>query len=156
MLRQVNEFPDKSDDDLPSRLQEATVLKNIGYFLAEGLLFITVPEWEGWKYFRSETSESLDHFARWEVFFYPRSERFWIFLRITWPSFTQILLSFLYPDDRKLLEEITLHRRLALLDQPLLNGQLNPLSSGVIVDDIPTDVLEVFDIGIDHGKNTIH
>lgn len=146
----------KSDEDLLSRVQEAAVLRNIGYFLGEGLLFIAVPEWEGWKYLRSETSESTDHFARWEVFFYPRSERFLIFLRVTWPSFTQILLSFLYPDDRKLLEEIILHRRLVLLDQPLLNSQPNPLSSGVIVDDIPTDIPEVFGIGFDHGKKTIH
>jgi hypothetical protein len=156
MLRQVNEFPDKSDGGLASRLQEAVALKNTGFFLTEGLLFISVPEWEGWQYISHEKYESLDHFARWEVFFYPRSERFWIFLRITWPSFTQIVLSFVYPDDRKLLEEIFLHRRLALLDQPLLNGQLNPLSSGIIVDDIPTDVLKVFSIGFDHGKNTIH
>ena len=146
----------KSDDDLPSHLQEAAVLKNVGYFLAEGLLFISVPGWQGWKYLRSETSESLDHFARWEVFLYPRSERFWNFLRITWPSLTQILLGFIYPDDRKLLEEIVLHRRLALLDRPLLNDQLNPLSTGIIVDDIPTDVLEVFGIGFNHGKNTLH
>ncbi len=152
MSKEVSE----SHGGLTSRLQEAAALRNIGYFLAEGLLFISVLEWEGWKYFRSETSSSLDHFARWEVFFYPRVERFWIFLRITWPSFTQIVLSFVYPDDRKLLEEIILHRRLALLDQPLLNGQLNPLSSGIIVDDIPTDVLKVFSIGFDHGKNTIH
>jgi len=142
---------------LASRLQEAVALKNIGYFLAEGLLFIPVPEWEGWKYLRSETSESLDHFARWEVFFYPRDERFWIFLRITWPSITQILLGFIYPDDRKLLEEVALQKDLALLDQPLLNnGEPNPLSNGVIVHDIPIDVLEVFGIGFDHGKNTLH
>jgi hypothetical protein len=156
MLTQVNESPDKSDDGLASRLQEAVTLKNTGFFLTEGLLFISVPEWEGWKYINYEKYESVDHFARWEVFFYPRGERFWIFLRITWPSLTQILLNFIYPDDRKLLEEIILHRRLALLDQPLLNGQLNPLSSGIIVDDIPTDVLKVFSIGFDHGKNTIH
>jgi hypothetical protein len=155
MLRQVNDSPDKSDDGFVSRVQEAAVLKNIGFFLTEGLLFISVPEWEGWQYIRHEKYESLDHFARWEVFFYPRGERLWIFLRITWPSLTQILLSFTYPDDRKLLEEIILHRRLALLDQPLLNGQLNPLSRGIIVDDIPTDVLEVFNIGVNHGKNTI-
>jgi hypothetical protein len=80
----------------------------------------------------------------------------WIFLRITWPSVTQILLGFVYPDDRKLLEEIVLHRRLALLDQPLSEGQLNPLSSGIIIHDIPTDVLEAFGTGLNHGKNTIH
>ena len=98
----------------------------------------------------------MNHLARWEVFFHPTSERLWFFLRVTWLSLTQILLSFTYPDDCKLLEEIILHRRLALLDRPLLNGQLNPLSSGIIVDDIPIDVLAVFGIGVDHGKNTIH
>ena len=156
MLSQVNESRDKPDGGLASRLQEAVILKNTGFFLAEGLPFVSVPEWDGWKYISHEKYESVDHFARWEVFFYPRGERFWIFLWITWPSLTQILLGFIYPDDRRLLEEIILRRRLALLDQPLLNGHLNPLSSGIIVDDIPTDVLEVFGIGVDHGKNTIH
>ena len=155
MLRHVNESPDKCDESLASRLQDAMVAKNTGFFIVEGLLFISVPEWEGWKYINHEKYESVDHFARWEVFFYPRGERFWIFLRISWPSVAQILLGFIYPDDRKLLEEIVLHRHLALLDQPLLNGQLNPLSRGIIVDDIPTDVLEVFNIGVNHGKNTI-
>jgi len=155
MLRQVNEFPDKSDGGLASRLQEAVALKNTGFFLTEGLLFISVPEWEGWKYINYEKYESVDHFARWEVFFYPRGERFWIFLRITWPSVTQILLSFIYPDDRKLLEEIILHRRLALLDHPLLEGRPHPLSSGILVDDIPTDFPEVFGIGFRYGRNAI-
>jgi len=155
MLRQVNEFPDKCDDGLASRLQEAVALKNTGFFLTAGLLFISVPEWEGWKYLRSETSESLDHLARWEVFFYPRGERFWIFLRITWPSLTQILLSFFYPDDRKLLEEIVLHRRLALLNHPLLEGRPHPLSSGILVDDIPTDLPMIFGIGHGYGRSTI-
>lgn len=155
MLRQVNESPDKSDDGLASRLQEAVTLKDTGFFLTEGLLFICVPEWEGWKYISHEKCESVDHFARWEVFFCPKGERFWIFLRITWPSLTQILLSFIYPDDRKLLEEIILHRRLGLLDRPLLNGQLNLLSSGIIMDDIPTAVLETLGIGFNDGKNML-
>jgi hypothetical protein len=146
----------KPKSDLASRLHEAVVLKNAGFSIVEGLLFIPVPGWEGWKCISPEKYESVDHFARWELFFYPRGERFWIFLRITWPSLTQILLSFIYPDDRKLLEEIVSHRRLALLDRPLLNGHLNPLSSGIIVDDIPTDVMAVFGIGVDHGKITIH
>jgi len=156
MLRQVNESLDKSDDGLASRLQEAVVLKNAGFFLTEGLLFISVPEWEGWKYISHEKYESLDHFARWEVFFYPRGERFWIFLRITWPSLTQILLSFIYPDDRKLLEEIILHRRLALLDRPLTEGLPHPLSSGILIDDIPVDVPMVFGIGSKNGKKSIN
>jgi len=156
MLRQVNGSLDESVDGLASRLEDAVVPKNTGFYLTGELLYIPVPGWEGWKYISHEKDESVDHFARWEVFFYPRGERLWIFLRITWPSLTQILLGFIYPDDRKLLEEIVSHRRLALLDHPLLNGQLNPLSRGIIVDDIPTDVLEVFNIGVNHGKNTIH
>ena len=155
MLRQVNESPDKSDQGLASRLQEAVVLKNTGFFIAEGLPFISVPEWEGWKHINHEKYESVDHFARWEVFFYPRGERFWIFLRITWPSFTQILLSFTYPDDPKLLEEIDLHRRLALLDHPLIEGRPHPLSSGILVEDIPTGLPEVFGIGFRYGRNAI-
>lgn len=122
MLRHVNESPDKSGNGLASRLQGAVVPKNTGFFLTEDLLFISAPEWEGWKYINHEKYESVDHFARWEVFFYPRGERFWIFLRITWPSVTQNLLGFIYPDDRKLLEEIVLHRRLALLDRQLIKG----------------------------------
>lgn len=156
MLRQVNESPDKCDDKLVSRLRDAVVPKNTGFFLIEGLLFICVPEWEGWKYFRSETSSSLDHFARWEVFFYPRGERFWIFLRITWPSVTQILLGFVYPDDRRLLKEIVLHRRLALLDRPLTKGLPHPLSSGILIHDIPVDVPMVFGIGFKDGNKSIN
>jgi len=155
MLRQVNEFPDKSDDGLASRLQEAVALKNTGFFLTEGLLFISVPGWEGWKYINHEKYESVDHFARWEFFFYPKSEPLWIFLRITWPSLTQILLGFIYPDDRKLLEEIVSHRRLALLDHPLIEGRPHPLSSGILVEDIPTDLPEVFGIGFRYGRNAI-
>jgi hypothetical protein len=156
MLRQVNESLDKSDDGLASRLQEAVVLKNAGFFLTEGLLFISVPEWEGWKYISHEKYESLDHFARWEFFFYPKSEPLWIFLRITWPSVSQILLGFIYPDDRRLLEEIILHRRLALLDHPLIEGLPHPLSSGILIDDIPVDVPMVFGIGSKNGKKSIN
>jgi hypothetical protein len=131
-------------------------LKNAGFFLTLGLLFIAVPEWEGWKYITHEKYESVDHFARWEVFFYPRGERFRIFLRITWPSVTQILLSFIYPDDRKLLEEIILHRRLALLDHPLTDGLPHPLSSGILIDDIPVDLPKVFGIGSENGEKSIN
>jgi len=151
MLNEVR----KPDSDLTSRLHEAVVLKNAGFFIVEGLLFIPVPEWEGWKYINHEKYESVDHFARWEFFFYPKSEPLWIFLRITWPSVTQILLGFVYPDDRKLLEEIVLHRRLALLDRPLIEGRPHPLPSGILVDDIPTDLPEVFGIGFGYGRNTI-
>jgi hypothetical protein len=151
MLNEVR----KPDSDLTSRLHEAVVLKNAGFFIVGGLLFIPVPEWEGWKYINHEKYESVDHFARWEFFFYPKSEPLWIFLRITWPSVTQILLGFVYPDDRKLLEEIVLHRRLALLDRPLIEGRPHPLPSGILVDDIPTDLPEVFGIGFGYGRNTI-
>jgi hypothetical protein len=156
MLKEIKESPNKSDDGLASRLQEAMTLKNTGFFLTEDLLFISVPEWEGWKYINHEKYESVDHFARWEVFFYPRGERFWIFLRITWPSLTQILLGFIYPDDRKLLKEIILHRRLALLDRPLTEGLLHPLSSGIIIHDIPVDVLMALGIDSKDGKKSIN
>ncbi len=156
MLRQLNEPPDRPDNGLTSRLEEAAVLKYTEFFLTEGLLFICVPEWEGWEYISHEKYESVDHFARWEVFFSLKGKRLYVFLRIAWPSLTQIRLRFIYPDDRRLLEEIVLHRRFALIDRPLLNGQPNPLSSGIIVDDIPTDVLEVVGIGFNHGENTLH
>ncbi|MGQ9509463.1 MAG: hypothetical protein ACUVTN_08715 [Thermodesulfobacteriota bacterium] len=155
MLRQANESPDKCDESLASRLRDAVFPKNTEFFIVEGLLFISIPEWEGWKYINHEKNESIDHFARWEVCFYQRSERFLIFLRITWPSVTQILLGFVYPDDRKLLEEIVSHRRLALLDHPLIESGPHPLSNGILVEDIPTDLPEFFGIGLRHGRNTI-
>ncbi len=34
----------------------------------------------------------MDHLARWEFYFYPKEERGWIFLRITWPSVSQIVV----------------------------------------------------------------
>jgi hypothetical protein len=156
MLKETNESPNKSDTELASRLHEAVALKNAGFFLTQGLLFIAVPEWKGWQYINHEKYESMDHFARWECFFHPRNERLWIFLRITWPSLTQILLSFIYPDDRKLLEEIVLHHRLALLDRPLTKGLPHPLSSGILIDDIPVDVPMVFGIGFEDGKKSIN
>ncbi len=152
MLKQVNGASNQLDDVFASRLQDAVVPKHTGFFLTEELLFIPVPGWEGWKYISHEQYESLDHFARWEVFFYPRGERFWIFLRISWPSLTQILLGFIYPDDRKILEEIVSHRCLALLDHPLLEDRPHPLSRGILVEDIPTDIPKVF---FRYGKNSI-
>ncbi len=68
MLRQANESPSKCYESLVSRLRDAVAAKNAGFFLAEDLLFISVPEWEGWKYINHEKYESVDHFARWEVF----------------------------------------------------------------------------------------
>ncbi len=156
MLRQVNESWDKLDDAFASRLQDAVVPKNTGFYLTGELLYIPVPGWEGWKYISHEKYQSVDHVARWEVFFYPKGERFWIFLRITWPSLTQMLPSFIYPDDRKLLEEIVLHRRLALLDHPLTDDLPHPLSSGILIDDIPIDLPKVFGIGSENGEKSIN
>ncbi len=151
MLKECNE----SQKELDSRLREAVVLKEVGFFLAEDLLLVPVPEWEGWEQIGPHICESIDHFARWEFFFYPRDESFWIFLRITWPSVTQILLGFVYPEDRKLLEEIAFYRRLALVDLPLLEGRPHLLSKGIIVNNIPTDLLGVLGIGSVNGKNSI-
>lgn len=92
----------------------------------EDLLFIPVPGWEGWELILPEKGESMDHLARWEFYFYPKEERGWVFLRITWPSISEIVLGFIYPDDRRILEEIAVHRRLALTDQPLIEGQPHP------------------------------
>jgi hypothetical protein len=140
--------------ELASRLREAIVLKETGYYLAENLLFIPVPQWEGWKQIESANEGTVDHFARWEVFFPPGEKRWWVFLRITWPSIAQIVLGFLYPNEQSLLEKIFLHRHLALVDLPLLAGQLNPLSRGIIIHDIPTDLLRA--IGIEPGPITVH
>jgi len=97
----------------------------------------------------------MDHLARWEFYFYPKEERGWVFLRITWPSISEIVLGFIYPDDRRILEEIAVHRRLALTDQPLIEGQPHPFSKGVVVNDIPVDLLKVFEIDFDRGQNLI-
>lgn len=56
MLNEVR----KLNSDLASRLHEAVVLKNAGFFIVEGLLFIPVPEWEGWKYINHEKYESVE------------------------------------------------------------------------------------------------
>jgi hypothetical protein len=119
------------------------------------MLFIPVPEWEGWKHIKPVMHESIDHFARWEFFFRLMDERLWIFLRITWPSLTQILLGFVYPDDRKLLEEIAFYHRLALGDLPLLEGKPHPLSKGIIVHNIPVDLLKAFWVESTTGKSSI-
>jgi len=142
--------------ELASRLKDAMFLKDAGYYFIEDSLFIPVPQWEGWKQIESANEGTMDHFARWEIFFPPGEERWWVFLRITWPSITQILLGFVYPDDDKILEEIALHRRLALLDLPLMGGQPHPSSKGVMVHDIPTDVLRVIGIGPGCATNSDH
>jgi len=139
--------------ELASRLREAIVLRDAGYYLTENLLFIAVPQWEGWTRIESADEETVDHFARWEVFF-AAEEYWWVFLRITWPSIAQMVLGFLYPSDHALLEKILLHRRLALIDLPLLEGQLNPLSCGMIIQDIPRDPLGA--IGIEPGPVAVH
>jgi hypothetical protein len=135
--------------------QEPVLIKHSGFFLAEGLLFIPVPEWEGWKCIDFEKGKTIAHFVRWEFYFHPRNGDGWIFLRITWPSVSQIVLGFVYPDDRKILEMIALHRRLALTDQALIEGRLYPFSNGIVVNDIPVDLLKVFGIDFDRGQNLI-
>ncbi len=149
MVKSGNE----SSGELASRLPEAMVLKDTGYYLAESLLFIPLPQWEGWKKIEAAGKGTVDHFARWEIFF-PTEEYWWVFLRITWASTAQIVLGFLYPAEHGLLEKIVLHRRLALVDLPLLEGQLNPLSRGVLIHDIPTDLLRI--IGIGDSQITVH
>lgn len=121
----------------------------------EDLLFIPVPEWEGWELIQPGKKEFIDHLVRWEFYFYPKGERGWVFLRITWPSISEIVLGFIYPDDLRILEEIAMHRRLALTDQPLIEGQPHPFSKGVVVNDIPVDLLKVFGIDFDRGQNLI-
>jgi len=135
--------------------QEVVFIKHSGFFLAEGLLFIPVPSWEGWKLIKPRKMESIDHRARWEFYFYPKEERGWIFLRVTWPSVSEIVLGFIYPDDRRILEKIALHRRLALTDQRLIEGLPRPFCRGAVVNDIPVDFLKVFGIDFDSRQNLI-
>jgi hypothetical protein len=134
---------------------KAVLLKNSDFLLTEDLLFIPVPNWEGWELILPRKMESMDHLARWEFYLYPKEERGWVFLRITWPSVSEIVLGFIYPEDRRILEKIALHRQLALTDQPLIEGQPYPFSKGVVVNDIPVDLLKVFGIGVDYGQNLI-
>ena len=137
------------------RSQKTVLVKNSDFLLTENLLFIPVPGWEGWESIQPEKRESMDHLARWEFYFYPKEERGWIFLRITWPSVSQIVLGFIYPDDRRIIERIALQRRLALTDQPLIEGQPHASSKGVVVNDIPVDLLKVFGIDFDSRQNPI-
>jgi len=135
--------------------QEPMFIKHSGFFLTEDLLFIPVPEWEGWKCIDFEKGEPIDHFIRWEFYFHPRNGHGWIFLRVTWPSVSQIVLGFVYPDDRKILEMIASNRRLALMDHSLIGNLPHPLARGIIIDDIPVDLLRVFEIGFSYENNLI-
>jgi hypothetical protein len=135
--------------------QEPVFIKHSGFFLTEGLLFIPIPEWEGWKRIDFEKGESIDHFSRWEFYFHSKNGQAWVFLRITWPSISQIVLGFIYPDDRVILEMIASYRRLALMDHSLIGNLPNPLARGIIIDDIPVDLLKVFDIGFPYEKNLV-
>ena len=121
----------------------------------EDLLFIPVPGWEGWELIQPEKRESMDHLARWEFYFHTKEQRGWIFLRITWPSVSQIVLGFVYPDDRKILETIASHRRLALMDHSLIGNLPHSSARVIIINDIPVDLLKVFDIGFCFEKNLI-
>ena len=58
--------------------------------------------------------------------------------------------------DRKVLEQIILHRCLALIDLPLMGGQPNLLSRGIMVHDIPADTLRVIGIGPGYASNSYH
>lgn len=139
-------------EEFAALFNEAILVANAGYCFTENLLFIPAPQWKGWKNIFDEGI--VGHFARWEIFF-PRGEEFWwVFLRITWPSVTQIVLGFTYPAENMLLEKILSQRRLVLIDLPLHGGQLNPLSRGIIVDDIPEDLPRM--IGIEDGPVAIH
>lgn len=131
------------------------MLRNTGFLLTEDLLFIPVPGWEGWGLIQPEKRESMDHLARWEFYLHPREQRGWIFLWITWPSVSQIVLGFVYPDDRKILEMIASHRRLALIDHSLIGNLQHPLARVIIINDIPVDLLNVFGIDFDSGQNLI-
>jgi len=142
--------------EVASRIREAVVLKDTGCFLTEHLIFIPVPDWEGWKKFESGGEETVDHVARWEVFFSSDEKHWWVFLKITWPAITEILLGFVHPDDDKLLERIAWHRRLALVDLPLWGGQPHPLSKGIMVHDIPLDLLRVIGIVPGNTSNSSH
>jgi hypothetical protein len=135
--------------------REPVFIKHSGFFLAQGLLFIPVPEWKGWKYIDFEKGEPMDHFARWEFYFHPRNGQDRVFSRITWPSVSQIVLGFGYPDDRKILEMIASHRRLALIDHSLIGNLQHPLARIIIINDIPVDLLKVFGIDFDSGQNLI-
>jgi len=141
---------------LDDRLREAFLIRYSGFFLYDGVIFIPVPEWEGWRHVDLELREPSHHLARWEMFPHPGSECFWLFLRITWPSVPRILLGFLHPDDLRPLEAIASYRRLALMDRPLHDGAPHPFSSGIMVHDIPADVPGAFGIGPGDGATTIH
>jgi len=134
---------------------KAALFKDSDFLPTGDLLLIPVPEWEGWRLIQPEKRESMDHRTRWEFYFYPKEERGWIFLRITWSLVPEIVLGFIYPEDRRILEEIALKRRLALIDRPLVEGWPHAFSKGVVVNDIPIDLLKVFGIDVDRKQSLI-
>jgi len=111
---------------------EPVFIEHSGFFLAEGLLFIPVPEWEGWKCIDLKKGEPIDHFARWKFYFPPRNKHAWFFLPITWPSVSHVVLGFVYPDDRRILEMIASRRRLALVDHSLIRNLSHTFASDQI------------------------
>jgi hypothetical protein len=142
-----------SSETLSSCMEEALFLKETGYFVNENMVFIPVPEWPGWKIFEEIAEETIDHIARWEIYFPWGNEHWFVFLRITWPSLPQILLGFISPDEDKILEMILYYHRLVLLDSPLVAGNPSPLCKGIIINDIPTGTLKMAGLGLNCLSN---
>ena len=153
MLKNIKELQNESGKWGISLIRKTVFLKDSNFFSPEDLLFIPVPGWEGWKCIDFEKGEPVDHFVRWEFYFHPRNGDVWIFIRIAWPSVSKIVLGFVYPDDRKILEVIALYRCLALVDHSLIGNLPHPLARGIIINDIPVDFPKIFGIDVYCGQH---
>lgn len=134
-------------DGLNSRVRSAVRVAEAGFSCASGLLCVAVPDWQGWKELDFTREQTFGHLARWEIYFTSGTEEFTAILRVTWPSLTEILLKFIYPDDRGLVSVIARQGCIALLDRQLRNGQPDPRSRGMMLEQIPSDLPDLFGLG---------
>jgi hypothetical protein len=126
--------------ELDACIKDPFSVAKTGAFYTGDLLCIPLPGWEGWRQTDYTRKRTFGHVARWEIYFTTGAEQFTIILRVTWPLLAEVLLEFLYPDDRLLVSLIVRHRCIALLDRELLDGEPDPRSYGIMVEEIPCDL----------------
>lgn len=126
-------------DGFDSCIRDAVRVAETGYCYTRGLLCVSVPDWQGWNQIDFTREQTFGHLARWEIYFVSGTKELTTILRLTWPSLTGLLLKFIYPDDRGIVSMITRGGRIALLDRPLRNGEPDPFSRGMMLEQIPSD-----------------
>jgi len=132
--------------ELDACIKDPVSVAKTGAFYTGDFLCIPLPRWEGWKQFDCTREQTFGHVARWEIYFTTGDEQFTIILRVTWPALAEVVLEFLYPDDRLLVSLIVRHRYIALLDRKLRDGEPDPCSHGIMVEEIPCDLPVWFDL----------